>query len=440
MLANWRVRVFFVFVLWVATALAVGLWISGHQDDRISIAAGPAESETFGLLTAVADVLNEMDNNLRVEVFETGGTRENMELLETGQIDIATVQADSLIPEEAMGIARLYPDAYHLVVNDAAGIEHFSQLRGKRVAIPPEASSQNASFWFLAEHYRLKPEDLSALPMSAEAANFAMLLGQVDAVFRVRAPGNPRIRELIGEHSMEIVPINQSKALALKQPALSPGFIPRGSYRGYPPLPAEDLPTAVLNRLLVASHDLPEVVVYNFTRELFEARSDIMSRYALGGFITSLEEDASSAVPAHPGARRYYDREKPGLFAQNARLASLLLYAAVLLSSAGIALRSRWLKTRRLRMGDVNRRLMQIAEQARDNSDRAQLVQHKNHLMDILEEVVSDLDQEKVSQEEFEHFSFTWQAVDALVRDQIMMLNMPSPAQGYEQQPREVRR
>ena len=102
---------------------------------------------------------------------------------------------------------------------------------------------------------------------------------------------------------MEIVPINQSKALALKQPALSAGFIPRGSYRGYPPLPEDDLPTAVLDRLLVASEDLPEAVAYRFTRELFDARSEIVSRYALGGFIAPLEADANSTVPAHPGAR-----------------------------------------------------------------------------------------------------------------------------------------
>jgi TRAP transporter TAXI family solute receptor len=429
-----------VLVVWVATMVAAGLWISGHQDDRISIAAGPAESETFALLSAVADALNGMDNALLIEIFETGGTRENMELLETGQIDIATVQADSLIPEEALGIARLYPDAYHLVVNAESGIGHFSDLRGKRVAIPPAASAQNASFWFLADHYRLTPEDIVALPMSAEAANFAMLLGQVDAVFRVRAPGNPRIRELIGDQSMEIVSINQSKALSLKQPALSAGFIPRGSYRGYPPLPVEDLPTAVLNRLLVASEELPEELAYRFTRELFEARSDIMSRYPLGGFIAPLEEGAGSAVPPHPGARRYFDREKPGLIAQNARLASLLLYAAVLLSSAGIALRARWLKTRRVRMGDFNARLMKIAEQARRDSDYEQLLQHKNQLMDILQEVVGDLDQEKVSQEEFEHFSFTWQAVDALVRDQIMLSPHPGREQILVPQPREVRR
>ena len=41
--------------------------------------------------------------------------------------------------------------------------------------------------------------------------------------------------------------------------------------------------------------------------------------------------------------------------------------------------------------------------------------------MDMLEEVVGDLDRERVSQEEFEHFSFTWQAVDALVRDRLLI-------------------
>ena len=353
------------------------------------------------------------------------GGGENMDLLASGQIDIAAVQADAKIPEQALGIARLYPDAYHLVVNAESGIAHFSQLRGKRVAIPPAASAQNASFWFLADHYRLSEDVLSALPMSAEAANFAMLHNQVDAVFRVRAPGNRRIRELIGDHTMQIVPIEQSQALSLKQPALAAGYIPRGSYRGYPPLPEEDLPTAVLDRLLVASRELDAATAYRFTRDLFDARSEIMSRYPLGGFISALDADANSALPAHPGARQYFDREKPGLLAQNARLASAGLYLVVLMFSGLIALRSRWLKARRLRMGDFNARLMKIAEGARDNHDLRALVNYKNALMDILGEVVSDLDQEKVSQEEFEHFSFTWQAVDALVRDQLMLLSLP---------------
>jgi TRAP transporter TAXI family solute receptor len=437
LLASKRIRLLLVLVLWVATVLALALWLGGRQQHQLSIAAGPADSETFGLMTAIADSLNEMDNGLEISVFETGGTTENMELLESGQIDIATVQADSLIPEEALAIARLYPDAYHLVVNADADIKHFSDLRGHRVAIPPTSSAQNGSFWFLADHYRLQAEDLIALPMSAKAGNFAMLQGQIDAVFRVRAPGNPRIRELIGDHVMEIVAINQSEALSLKQPALSSGTIPRGSYRGYPPLPVEDLPTAVLDRLLVANEELPAQLVYTFTRELFEARSELVSRYPLAGFLAPLDEDADSSVPAHPGARQYFDREKPGLIQQNARMASAVLYAIVILCTGAIAVRSRWLKARRVRMGDFNTRLMEIVEQARGNENYQQLMEHKNHLINILSEVVSDLDQEKVSQEEFEHFSFTWQAVDALVRDQMIMLTMPEhirqPATGRQE-------
>jgi hypothetical protein len=39
----------------------------------------------------------------------------------------------------------------------------------------------------------------------------------------------------------------------------------------------------------------------------------------------------------------------------------------------------------------------------------------------MLREVVSDLDGERVTQEEFEHFSFTWQAVDTLVRERLAL-------------------
>jgi hypothetical protein len=72
-------------------------------------------------------------------------------------------------------------------------------------------------------------------------------------------------------------------------------------------------------------------------------------------------------------------------------------------------------------MHTFNRRLMEIASTAGDESELDKLLAHKRQLIDILTEVVADLESEKVSQEEFEHFSFTWQAVDALVRDRMTL-------------------
>ena len=162
--------------------------------------------------------------------------------------------------------------------------------------------------------------------------------------FRVRAPGNEVVRNLIGDKALRLVPIVQSEALALKQPAISPGVIPLGSYRGSPALPDQDLRTAVLDRLLVAREDLDTSLVYGFTRQIYERRSDILERSKLAGFIGPLPDDSVSSIPAHPGARHYYDREKPTFLQQNARLVSAILYAAAIISSALLALRTYWIK------------------------------------------------------------------------------------------------
>jgi hypothetical protein len=106
---------------------------------------------------------------------------------------------------------------------------------------------------------------------------------------------------------------------------------------------------------------------------------------------------------------------------QNARLVSALLYVIAIVFSALLALRAHWVRSRRMRMHIFNRRLMEISAGARRESEADELLRRKHQLMDMLEEVVGDLEREKVNQEEFEHFSFTWQAVDALVRDRMQL-------------------
>jgi TRAP transporter TAXI family solute receptor len=423
-LFNRRTRIVLIIAIWLAAVGLLALWFTGNQPRGLVLAAGPADSETFSLGTALATALNDNARNFTIEVFETGGTADNIRLLLSGQVDIATAQADAALPEGLAGIARLYPDAYHLIVRADTDIQGFADLRGHRIAIPPTSSAQYGSFWFLSQHYGLKETDFTALPMAEAAANFAMIQGQVDAVFRVRAPGNPVIRELIGDHAMRLVAINQADALALKQPSIAPGRIPVGSYRGEPALPLRDEPTAVVDRLLIARADLDRELAYQLTRGLFDERSSIVSINRLAGLLAPLADDPSSVLPAHPGARRYFDREKPGFIQQNARLASAVLYTVVIVFSGLFALRGQWQRARRLRMGDFNHRLLEIADQARRQTSRQPLIDIKYQLVDILTEVIRELDSNRVSQAEFEHFSFTWQSVDALVRDQLAAVEL----------------
>jgi len=425
-----RLRVLLMIVVWLVAVFALVLWLSGARESRVTVAAGPAGSETLALTQAIAKEINEAQLGIRMLVFETGGSTENLRLLDSGRVDMGTIQADTPSTDGVQGVTTLYNDAYHLIVREEAGIHSFADLPGHRIAIPPVSSGQFSSFWFLADHYGIVAERLNALPMSEAAANFAMQQGQVDAVFRVRAPGNRAIRDLIGDNKLELVAIGQSEALALKQPAIAPGIIPLGSYRGSPALPEANLDTAVVERLLVARTDMDPNLIYKITRAIYELKPEILESSKLAGFIGPLPNDSESVITAHPGARSYYDREKPGFMQQNAKLVSALLYVVAILISAGLALRTHWVRSRRMRMHTFNKRLMDIATAARADTLLEQLLQRKHQLMDMLEEVVGDLDREKVSQEEFEHFSFTWQAVDALVRDRMHLEHTLTESKG----------
>ncbi len=325
-------------------------------------------------------------------------------------------------------MASLYYDAYQLIVREESSVLAFADLRGLRIAVAPTDSGQNRSFWFVARHFGLDADEVIALPMSEAAADFAMIHGQVDAVFRVRTPGNRAIRKLVGKHPMRIVPISQPEALALAQPSVSAGIIPIGSYRGYPPLPPEDLTTAVLERLLVVRADLDSDIVWDLTRVLFERRANLVAATKLAGFIRPLGDTERLPYPIHAGAQLYYNREKPGFLQQNARTLSGMLYVLAVLTSALVALRTRYVRARRVRMGNYNLELMDIAEQVRRTTSQEGLHAIKDHLVRILRRVVEDLDGERVTQDEFQHFSFTWQAVNTLVRDRLAQPPPASPA------------
>lgn len=405
-------------LIWIAVLFGMVLWFRGQDVTRLTIAAGPASGESFEVATAIAAVIETAYPDIAVDVYETQGSGENIRLVNSGHVDLAAIQSDAQVTSDVRVIATLFADAYQLVATTDSGIASVHDLEGRRVAIPPADSGQNESFWFLAGHYGIEPHELTALPMSDEAANFAMQQGQVDAVFRVRAPGNTLVRELVrDQQNMRLVPIRQPAALSLKRPTLNAGMIPLGSYRGFPPLPVEDLQTALVDRILVSRTDLDEQIVFKLTALLFEQRAALVGHSNLAGFISPLGQADQVSIPLHPGARNYYDREKPSLLQQNSRMAATFLYLGALVTSLFVALRTRIKQAHRVRISDYNHELLDIAEIAKNEDSSADLSQLQNRLVEILGDVVRDLESDRVTRDEFDHFSFTWQAVDTLVRD-----------------------
>jgi TRAP transporter TAXI family solute receptor len=411
-----RLNLFFLILLTLILCGVGGyLYFEAVRESHLVIAAGARNSEGFRLIEAIAEVVNRHDSRIELEVIETAGSLDNSRLIDEGYADLATLQADGTKSLSGRLIANLYPGAYHLIVRRDAQVAHIADLKNKTIALPSKGSSQHTSFWFLASHYGITESNVTALPMSNRAAEWALISGAVDAVFRVRAPGDASVKQLIERADISLVPINQAPAMHLSRLAIQPGMIPMGSYRGDPPLPRQDLATASVEELLVASADLPSKIVYRIAAVLFERRRELAEINALASMIRAPELSSGTHLPLHEGALNYYDREKPTFWNEQADFLRTLISLLAVFGSMIFALRNWLLSAQKNRADAYNKDLISLYETSKKESRPVEI--YRDELARILTQVVDDLDNDRISREGFNEFSFTWQAVSQLLND-----------------------
>jgi TRAP transporter TAXI family solute receptor len=428
--ALWFITLFFLAIL------GAGLWmLEDTTVHRVTIAAGSRSGGAFAMARAIAEVAREHHPSLQVNVVESLGSLQNMDLLERGHIDLATVQADTAMPRSARMVATLYQDVFQLIVRkDPDGeqsIENVQDLHGRRIALPPQGSGQRRSFAFLASHYGLKSSDYEDLAMSSGSANWALIDGAVDAVFRVRACGNRSIMKLIDAVDVGLVPIDQAAAMRHKEPVLETAMIPMGCYQGHPALPGRDLMTVGVPRLLVAAADLDSEVVSLITSVLFERRRELVHRTPLAGFISAPDRTGGTSIPLHPGARKFYDRDRPSFFQENAEPIALVVTVAALMVSGLFQLTAR---KKRRRVDQYNRAVLTLGVEARTASSHEAVTRLKERLFQVAGSVVDDAETGQISTDGFQFFAFTWGVANGAIDERKAELQDPSRPPG-EQRP-----
>jgi TRAP transporter TAXI family solute receptor len=409
-----KLNLFLILILLLLAAGIVGyLFYDKQQTDSLIVAAGARNSEGFQLVQAIAEVVNANHPEISLDVIETGGSLDNSRLLSEGYADLATFQSDASSSNRARLVANLYPDAYQLIVNRSAGIKGVADLRGKSVALPSRGSAQYTSFWFLAGHYGLDESSIQGLPMSNRSAEWALISNAVDAVFRVRAPGDATVKQLVERADITLVPIEQAPAMHLRNSSIQPGRIPKGSYRGYPPLPEQDLETASVTRMLVAAKEVPEEIIYDITAVLFERRRELSELSPLASLIAAPSTASGTTLPLHEGSARYFDREKPDIWTEQADLLRTVLSLLAIFASMTFGFRNWFQGVQKNRADGYNRDLLSLLESAKQGEHPAD--HYREALGDILVRVIEDMDNDRISGDGFDEFSFTWQAVSKML-------------------------
>ncbi len=403
-------------IIWLASD-----FLGRNRTHRLVLAAGSETGESYVLAKAIEQVVEAQVPNVQIEVQSSGGTSDNLQRLEAGQADLITAQADIPAGKNARTVATLYSDSFQLVAQKDANIQQFTDLKGKRIGLSNKGG-QYDSFILVAQHFGLSPQDFTFVGDTDRASEVAFQQKKVDAVFRVRAIGNAQVAELVRNYNGKLIPITQAEAMRVQHPAFETTSIPKGAYKGHEPVvPAEDLATVAVQRLLLAHQRVDPEVLRHIAEVLNERRRELKSAIPdtagnTAPLVTNIRRPdltGGTGIPLHPGALAYYDRDKPSFIQENADYLALILTVG-LLGGSWLWELKRWIDRRRKNLADD---YIERAITLMNNCQQTTITpQEALKQLDILfENVASELIKESISQESFRTFNEAYKTVREVI-------------------------
>jgi uncharacterized protein len=390
--------------------LALALW-QRSRTEHLTLAAGASSGESYILGNALKAVVERHYPKIRMTLLETGGTVENLRMLEDGRVQLAAAQSDILAGPKARAVAVLYDDTFQLLVPKNSPVQSLVDLESHRIALA-QSGGQFQSFLHVADHFGLHREDFQFVGASDQDAGDAFLNGRADAIFRVRAIGDPSIQQLVQSGKVRFLPIEHAAAMKIRYPAFQAAQIPVGAYLGNPPIPAQDFPTVSIQRTLLASDHANAVAIRAVTEVLIERRQELMdeipakvTEVRLLLVQTRRPLPQSGLGPAlHPGALSFYDKDKPSFLLAHADYVGLILTVG-LMAGSWIWELKRWMQRQQKTNADqYSNRVVALISGVQEVNSLAPLDETWRELLKILTEAVRDLNADKLSEESFNSF------------------------------------
>lgn len=290
---------------------------SEEQRRFLSLGTAPPGGAFFVVGGALADVLSAEHDTWRVTAEATKGTQENLRRLDAGELDLAL--ANSAISYFAVrgeegwekeypirSVMTLAPNVALFLTREGSGIESIADLKGHRVVVGPAGAGFEFFLKPILGAHGVTYEDFTALPAGTQASTVDNLAdGSADAVFLGGAVPTASITQAAASMDVVFIPYGdeEMEELTAQYPFFGRATIPAGTYRG---LEADYHGLDVGSMHLVTAANVPEDLVYQATKILYENREDVVEKHAAGKAIQPGNVVRDVGTPFHPGAERYY--------------------------------------------------------------------------------------------------------------------------------------
>ncbi len=258
-------------------------------------------------------------HGIRCAAPSTAGSTYNIANIREGELDFGVAQSDWQYHayngsskfegkqfKNLRAVFSVHPEPYHIIVGKNSGIKSWADLKGKRFNIGNPGSGQRGTTEVLMKAYGTSKSDFKiATELTSTDQSKALCDGKIDAYGYTDGVPNAGVSEETDGCDAIIINLNTGveKKLVDANPYYAFATIPKGTYK----TTDSDVTTFGVMATFITSADVPEDIVYEITRAVFENLDDFRRLHpAFKNLDPKLMIKNGLSAPLHAGAVKYY--------------------------------------------------------------------------------------------------------------------------------------
>jgi TRAP transporter TAXI family solute receptor len=279
----------------------------------LRIAVGPVANENVRIVTAAIQTLQRERESFRLKLVLTEGSAQSAAALDAGKADLAVVRTDSAYPRNGATVAIMHVDHAILVAPGGNGVRTLADLKGKSVALARDNQPNARLLKLLSAQAGLGEDDIRIEAVRFQDLRTALDQGRIQAVFAIAPTSGRLLFEVVnvvteaGKGDISFIAIPETSAIEQRNPLIEADTLVRGLFGGPTPRPEQDTPTVTVSHQLLASKNLSDATVSDFTRVILNAKAQIATEAPLASRMEAPDQEKTTPIPIHPGTITYLD-------------------------------------------------------------------------------------------------------------------------------------
>jgi TRAP-type uncharacterized transport system substrate-binding protein len=278
----------------------------------LTVAVGSIDGEAAKAMSDMASEFVSTNAPVRLKVVDSGTALEAAAAFSAGKVDLAVVRGDVGDLSQAQAVVVVSHMVVLIIAPPGSSIDSIDNLKGRTVGVVGGVANAKI-IDVLTNEYNLASAKVVFKNLALTDVRQAIQSKQVSALLVVIPLAEKYLSLVRGFFQLDhkkvpvLIPIESAGAIAENERAFESFDVPKGTLRGSPPVPEDDLTTLRTSLYLVAQKKLGTDLVTRLTQAIMSARRNLLREQPIFAQITAPSTDQDAYLPLHPGAAAVYN-------------------------------------------------------------------------------------------------------------------------------------